>query len=243
MSKMRLLLSLIIFCAIAISCLPALAHEACFVGRVQVVPELEPEILRAHAPFTINIYLENVAGYNIPGFIFAPYFYGGNGISAVMSEACSWGNQCCGNVCRNPALDLYFILVSECNCASWDGALPDSFYYFGAGLQGWPADAGEILAFSFSFIVDQEGTFCIDSSMNDLWGPYADYIMECYIQMDFPLCWEVVEAPRTIKVPFDAATIQAAVDIAVDGDTVLLSSGLYFGDGTGILTFGANGLS
>jgi hypothetical protein len=49
--------------------------------------------------------------------------------------------------------------------------------------------------------------------------------------LSFFTCISLISSATTIHVPGDSATIQAAINGALDGDTVLVAPGTYTGDG------------
>ena len=188
--KLRVILLSLIF--VILSKLSVQGQDPCVIGRVEVNPEYEQGVLRADVPFRINVYLEQITGSSLPGFSFVLRFHGENGVSEVTHVEAVVYPHCCSNVIINPLMEYYFNLFSGCTCVNWDAALPDTFAYAGGGTTGWPAATGEELIFSFEFIIDQEGTFCVDTAYLD---PIGDPIWECFTQIDVPYCWEVVDAP------------------------------------------------
>jgi hypothetical protein len=191
--------------------------------RVEASPLIAPDTLRAHEPFTIDVYFKNVGEITF-GFYFGTYFYGSGGISAVTAS----------DVTIDQEFNMIWEMATFPTYASWDKALPDSFSYAGLSLVGWNPDHIERKAFSFEFSIDQEGIFCMNEWVSD-WYEWHD--MDPLYDFGGPYCWVVAELPKTIQVPADYATLQEALDHTYSGDTVLVARGLYYGSGNRDLDF------
>jgi hypothetical protein len=89
---------------------------------------------------------------------------------------------------------------------SYDGSLPDSLNFTGAGFSdsGWPFDLGELLYYRFAFQIDQTGFFCIDSidGRNSTYDWLLDSPSPAF-GPEGPYCWQVVNPVDVGEKPND----------------------------------------
>lgn len=175
-----------------------------------------PDTIKAGEPFMIDIYMDNQTEFIFQGATLAFCFYDPTGGIQNIEH---WNLIDSGGICAldpGPHKDslgdysivfnpLYFELLMEWlnyfYGYSWDGQLPDTirhgFLTENILRDFAPYECFEP-AFSFGFIIEEEGEFCIDSII------HPDYLGDWYIDVasarfDGPWCWVVDSLNRYIS--------------------------------------------
>ncbi|SYZ71833.1 exported hypothetical protein [Candidatus Zixiibacteriota bacterium] len=103
----------------------------------------------------------------------------------------------------------FWDLTNQINEFSWDGNLPDTFCFTGAGSTGWPAGLGKKTYIQFAVSIDltpgSEGYICIDTASP---GPPYNWLFEdpapvFHPDQGLPYCWYVSVPPDMDLVLFD----------------------------------------
>ncbi len=197
--------------------------------RYEIPQEIAPDTIRAGEDISINIYFKNMADPSLAilGIFFGSCFNGYDGVTEVSPIT----------VVVNPVFNSIWDMGAFSSDESWDGILPDCYYYGGISMDGWYNTGGdEIMAFSFYTRVEQTGTFELQPSWPDIYEWfYTGPDIPGFDPM--PHQWTVIEYPMTFHVPDDFATIQEAVNKAASGDTVFVARGFYSGEGNRDIDF------
>ena len=131
-------------------------------------------------------------------------FYSPDSISDVIHyDVSGWTST--NSVLLLNGFESMFELYAEFNEFNWDGSLPDTISFWGAGTSGWPSGMGELNYIQYHFQINQVGTFCIDSTGCSIldW----DWLWE-HPSPNFngPYCW-IVSCPDDIDCDSVADTI------------------------------------
>ncbi len=119
----------------------------------------------------------------------------------------------------------------------WDGVLPDSVNWSGAGLNGWPTTASPTKYISFALQADDAGTLCVDSIFQiDQSGTY-DWLWDTEVKFNGPYCWTIWDSTEVANTPPELGTINdqtvnegelltfGVTASDVDGDPIALTTG------------------
>jgi hypothetical protein len=154
--------------------------------RSYISPEIAPGTVTIDTPVRVDIYVTNVTPPQL-GFFLMPVFWGLDGLTEVIHMAPDSGVIYSGNVAVYNNFDSYWEMLLQVSDSSWDGILPDYFSYAGISTNGW-SEPGEHKLFSFFFMFEQEGSFCLD--LRD----YQDIYPEWDQLYGFgPICFAVVD--------------------------------------------------
>ena len=142
----------------------SLGGASCYAAPSRI--DMQPDLIDGWIPFRIDIYMKNIfqdfTGCSIPLVIYSPdnsiqnlthYNVGGYSAEGYYDSSILMFNN----------FDSYWQLFQQWTGFSWDGQLPDSINFAGAGLTGWPMHDDYRQYFGFSLRTDEIGILCIDS--------------------------------------------------------------------------------
>ena len=159
--------------------------------------DLEPGITDGWDPFSIDIFMKNehtvFSGVSVPLVIYSPdqsisdvTHYNKSGYSPVDHSDSS--------ILTYNEFDNYWNLYNQWHGFSWDGHLPDTVNFTGAGFDGLLLHSDYRKYFGFTFQTDGYGMICIDSCSipgGTVQGMY-DWLFDA---PDYtfagPYCWEI----------------------------------------------------
>lgn len=150
----------------------------------------------AGAIVTIDIYFDYDESQNLENFTWPFVFYSPDGsITEVTHRAVPGGHWVYTSIEFIEPFSFYWNYGTLAHGASWEGSLPDTIGTVGIG-GGMPPGLGAFHAIRFNFEINQNGTFCIDSS--DHPSDAYDWLMYTngsfvYIPFNGPYCWTVAD--------------------------------------------------
>jgi hypothetical protein len=175
--------------------------------RLDATPQAAPDTVASGVPFNIEIYLNNnndmiqmAQSYSLifyspdSSIEYAPHFnVQGHGAQTIDFPHIQYNDS---SILFYNDYETYWNFMNCWYGFGWDGYLPDSMNTTGASLDGWPSDLGEELYVTLAFIVEETGTFCVDSLDHPL--DTYDWLFEPVggdHQFNGPYCWTVAEMP------------------------------------------------
>ncbi len=155
----------------------AFANVNSMTFRADAYPEICPSTVAIGVPFSIDIYINNPdSGRSVFSM---PLEFTGTDISSVIhynvgGQGTFHSMEFVNGFYDNSWFDLFKTIYEE----SWDGSLPDLVNITGIGqaCTGYPYGVGEKLYIRFHFLINQEGTFCVNQG--DMSDDVYDWIFE-----------------------------------------------------------------
>ncbi|MEW5922814.1 MAG: T9SS type A sorting domain-containing protein [Candidatus Zixiibacteriota bacterium] len=159
--------------------------------------DVQPDMIDGWVPFSIDIYMKNVfqefLGCSIPLVFYSPdnsihnithYNVGGYSAEGHSDSSIMMFNN----------FDDYWPLINQWTGFSWDGQLPDTINFTGAGVTGWQPHDDYIKYFGFNLRTDEIGMLCIDSCSipGGVEPGQYDWLFETdNFTFGGPYCWQI----------------------------------------------------
>ena len=154
----------------------------------KVSPEIGTDTVLIGEPFTVDLYFEN--DYGELGAVSIPtYFYSPDGSIEnvthykadhdVVKVIYDWR---LGDTLRDSSISMtsdwnsLWLLINQWFGFSWDGILPDTSNFTGAAVFGWMPTTQPMNYVDFTLLIDEQGTFCIDSC--DVYPPFMEWLFD-----------------------------------------------------------------
>jgi len=171
--------------------------------RAEASPLLAPDTIQAYVPFMVNIYMFNDGlnfGYSWPMYFYSPdqsitvaHHQNVGGYSVITADIPPYFYNDSSIIVLND-FDTLWTFFNSWFGWSWDDTLNDTINHTAVSETGWPASTAEELNMQFAFIIEEAGTFCVDScSIPDV-SPAGkfDWLFDPPMTFNGPYCWTVV---------------------------------------------------
>jgi len=166
--------------------------------RADASPLLLPGLIEVGQPFTVDIYMNNNDGVDIVGYSMSLVFYSPDASISSVTHRDVGGVGPFNSVLVDPDFNSIWTVWNQWTAFNFDGNLGDTINYTVATTSGWVHGLGEQLYIQFAMQINEEGTFCIDSTNVPNTTPPGlyDWLFDYPTPFNGPYCWEVGTMPE-----------------------------------------------